>query len=339
MPHGTLKLILFSFFSAFLFTHCELELVKTGKTEQMADELFKTALNRARQEELNSLFSNEEGRKIAQEIAKELLKSGVEGGAEGLKNKLPEMTDLLFKTTIKAFKEQGLPLVAEITPDVEKMLKRMIANSILTAGSAIKKSAKNDLAMATRILITAATDAFLESLQKIFQGLDDKAVLVINQKLTPAFGNLAHQMSKETILGLQEAVKESKWLEKLPPFKPVTQEFGVWLGEGIGEGLVRSVAKDPMKPVLMIVCISLGSLLLLQLLIFILVVRKYLQAKKSLTLFANQLHRYSYLPKELQKDPLELVKQAHQAAQQEKWFAHFLKQQGLSPSNSSETSV
>lgn len=309
---------------------CELELVKKGKTTEIANELFQTALNRARQEQLNSFFSDEKGRKIAQDIAKELLKSGVEGGTEALQAKLPELTDLLFKATLKAFKEQGLPLVSELTPDIEKGLKRMIAHSILTAGSAIRKSAKKDLAIATRILIGAATDAFLESMKKAFQGIDDQAVFVINQKLTPALGNLARHLSKETILGLQEALKDWKLFDKLPPFKPVTQEFGVWLGEGIGEGLVRSIAKEKANPVLIIVAASLGALSIFLIILFSILLQKYWKTKKSLILFANQLHRYSHLPTESKLEPLELVRQAHQAVHQEKWLTHFLKQLGLS---------
>lgn len=269
------------------------------------------------------LAENPNIQKAVHNLAETLTKGVVEGASDGLSGKTGELTNALISETMNALRKHGGELLKDLEPELGRALRKILTQTILTAGSALHKSVQKDLAQATKILIKAALEGTIDTLAENAKGLDEKTAQFLKQKLAPGLGEVAHQFTKEAVLGVQEAVQQGKWGEHMPPLRAIMKEIGAGLGEGLGEGLGKSATKAPLQPILIIGFIAGGSLFIALIITIILLWRRYRQANNSLALFASQLA----VPQNA--ETMKAIREAHQATNQTAWLDKFLKNRGF----------
>lgn len=319
-PYLLVGLAFFLFSGCAALTKAATKNAAKGVTEGVVDATLKDESFR---QILKTVTEDPEIQKIASTVVHSLLQDAAEGLSDGLKAKVPALTDALLSALLQAWRQQGGAFVKELQPQVEFALKHLLEESILAAGRALRMSVQKDLSVATRILVQTATKTFVVTLLQSLQGMDGKIEPFVAQNITPALGKLSHEVSKEAILGVQEALRQG---DVFSPAK--IQEMAFFLGKGLGQGLVQSVVKDPVKPVLIVVASILGGLLIIQVILFWWLFRRYQKSVKGLVLMTSQINQAIAQGEPIQK-LWNRIRKAYVTANHNEWLGGFLRDKGL----------
>lgn len=282
----------------------------------------------------SQLLSDPAVRQVARDVTAAVVLGAVDGLSQA---KLDALSGNLIQSTLRTLREEGntavTQLVRETSPLIEEAMRRGIEQSMQALGGALRKTAQEDLGAATTLLVRAAVDGAMQSLQKagreLGHELDEHTEQYLKQKVAPGVGHIARTLTREAILGMEEGLIESGAKNQMPALRLVMHEIGLGLGEGLGVGFGRSVHKSPIEPILIGIAITLGLLLAAALAGVIVLWRRYLSTSKSLALYAHEIDEAEGIDAAHAQDLRRAIRDAHATANHAAFLDKFLKHRGL----------
>lgn len=275
-------------------------------------------------------------RQMAHDVASSIVTGVVDGVSQA---KLDRLTNNMVKSTLETLRAEGDSAMAQLVdrtgPLLERALRRGVEDAVLAMGSALHRSAQDDLAAATSLIMRAAVDGAVQSLRRssveLGHDLDANTERFLTQRVAPGVGYIAHTFTREAVLGLQEGLTQSGVKDQMPALRLVMHEIGLGLGEGLGVGFGRSVQKTPLEPVLIGIAVVLGLLLVGTVLWLVLLWRRYSHTSQSLALFAQELEEASTSEARNVREVAQAIRDAHITSNQMAFLEKFLKRRGLYP--------
>lgn len=291
-----------------------------------------------RKKVINDVLSDPALRQVAHDITASVVGGAVDGLTQA---KLDQLAGSMVQNTMKTLREQGdsamNQFVREAGPMLDRALRRGIEDAVLAMGTAMHKTAQEDMGEATTLLVRAAIEGLMQSLtragRELTRDLDDKTERFLTQKVAPGAGQVARTFTREAVLGIQEGLAQGGLSggikDQLPTLRMVMHEIGVGLGEGLGVGIGRSVQKSPIEPLLTGIAVVLGILLTGAVVGLILMWRRYLSTSKSLELFAHEINEAQGNEQIHAQELRRQIRDAHATANHVTFLDKFLKHRGL----------
>lgn len=247
---------------------------------------------------------------------RDLTNAALEDAITHIMEAIRKSTDPLIQTALQSAVNKGGDLWKELQPTLQHAMQEAVQEATHMAALQLRRDLQVSLGPAVQQVIRSGVQAAVQ------EGLAQWPKT--SEQLRPVLKELVHELAQEAAQGFIENLKKQSTQHSLPPVQELVHMAGVGLGEGIGEGLARSVVRDPMRPVVAVVAVTLGTLLLINLVLVLILWRKYLQTNKSLVLFASQVMRTG-------ADPTlaHAVEAAHAAVHHQGWLQRFLQRYGF----------
>lgn len=225
-----------------------------------------------------------------------------------LSKAIDEMIAHALDTAGQKGTEATRQLIKTAGPELQQALREIVLSTLSTAGGALKESIQKDLTAATQLLAKSTAEALVATMVKALEG-------ELGQELKQTAGSLSQQLIIEATSKLRD-----------PASKQAVSEFAESALKGAVRG-TRDGISESLPSRLQVALISglvvCGTLLLLIGTGFAILLHRYRQSTKSLTIIAEKIN-------EAEADAL---KQAiHKSANVNyvgPWLSTFLKQRGL----------
>lgn len=199
-------------------------------------------------------------------------------------------------------------LIKTAGPELQKALREIVLSTLATAGGALKEAIQKDLTAAMQLLAKSTSEALVATIVSSLQG-------ELGQELKQTVGGLSQQLISEATSKLRD-----------PASKQAVSEFAESALKGAVRG-TRDGINESLPSRLQVALISglivCGVLLLLAGSGFAVLLHRYRQSTKSLTIIAEKIN---------DADAVELKQAIHKSASANyvgPWLSSFLKQRGL----------